>query len=55
MPPKPKKGTKGSKVPTEKEYVLLTLDDMKAREQKCSNRLSDLRICLKFIDGNKYG
>ncbi|XP_061390183.1 uncharacterized protein LOC133325430, partial [Musca vetustissima] len=52
MPPKAKKGKKEKtpKGPPEKVYEFITLDEVKAREQKYSNRLNDLRICLNFID-----
>lgn len=57
MPPKLKKGRKdrlSKSEPPEKVYNFLTLDEMKVREQKYTNRLSDLRVCLKFIDGKTY-
>ncbi|XP_075149014.1 uncharacterized protein LOC142222650 isoform X2 [Haematobia irritans] len=50
MPPKKTKKNKEPKGPPEKVYEFLTLDEIKAREQKYSNRLSDLRVCLNFID-----
>ncbi|XP_073820153.1 uncharacterized protein isoform X2 [Musca autumnalis] len=52
MPPKTKRTKKEKKLkePPEKVYEFITADEMKAREQRYSNRLNDLRVCLNFID-----
>ncbi|KAM7360693.1 uncharacterized protein ACRADG_006992 [Cochliomyia hominivorax] len=50
MPPKNGNKFKKTKIPPEKEYPLLTLEEMKIREQKYNNKLMELTKCLKFID-----
>lgn len=51
MPPKNGTKKKKPKTPAEKEYTLLTFEEMKVKEQKYNNRLMELRKCLSFIDG----
>ncbi|KNC24962.1 hypothetical protein FF38_11843 [Lucilia cuprina] len=46
----PKNGKKNTKTVSEKEYTLLTLEELKVKELKYTNRLKELRKFLNFID-----
>lgn len=51
MPQKIPSKQKKSKTPAEKEYPLLTLEDMKIKESNYNKRLVELTKCLNFIEG----